>query len=296
MRTACRALLISVLACGSIAGCGHQPQAATFPAPDRLDEATIDMITNTGDYSQRRYRVDEIDVSLTRQCMRNAGFAWAGVADKPNPDANDGRAASLDYIRRHGYGLSEKPPAGGAAMPGPVADDTGLRTVLLGPADDLAELTAPNGVVYTFPHQGCAARSHIAVYGDLDTWARIFYLPQEINLALHGQATADPRYAAKLQGWRDCMARKNYSYESPNDAVERLTEQYRSDTRSLEQRRAAEIKIAMQDALCDEQVRLSATALALRREYAQRLQPSDRAEMARLSALFDEAELRSQNL
>jgi hypothetical protein len=254
------------------------------------------MITNTGGYSMRRYRVDEVDVSLTRQCMRSAGFTWAGVADKPHPDANEGQPVSLDYIRGHGYGLSEKPPAGGAEMAGPVADDTRFRTALLGPADDLAELAAPHDIVYSFPRQGCAAQAHIAVYGDLDTWARIFYLPQEINLGLHAEATADLRYAAKLREWRTCMAGKHYSYESPNDVVERLTEAYPSDRRPLQQRRAAEIKIAVQDALCDKQVRLSATALALRREYAQRLQPSDRAEMTRLSALFDAAEQRSQIL
>jgi len=48
--------------------------------------------------------------------------------------------------------------------------------------------------------------------------------------------------------------------------------------------------------LCDKQVRLSATAVALRREYAQRLPPSDRSEMARLHALFVAAEQRSQSL
>jgi hypothetical protein len=61
----------------------------------------------------------------------------------------------------------------------------------------------------------------------------------------------------------------------------------------LAKRRAAEATIAMQDVSCDKQVRLSATALALRREYAQGVAAADRAEMARLSTLFAAAEIRS---
>ncbi|GAB1642935.1 hypothetical protein [Krasilnikovia sp. MM14-A1259] len=295
MRPAYRALLISVLAAGALAGCGHHPAPAAAPAPARLDEATIDMITNTGDYAERRYRVDEVDVSLTRQCMSNAGFTWAGVADRPQPDASGNRAVRLAYAREHGYGLSDGPAATGPESAGSEADDA-LRTALLGPPNDLATFDAPQGVVYTFPRQGCAARSHTAVYGNLDTWARIAYLPQEFNLRLQSEARADPRYTAKLREWSSCLDTKHYSYESPNALVEQLTAAYRTDRRPLQQRRASEIKLAAQDVLCDFKVRLSATALDLRREYAQRLDPADRAEMTRVSTSFDAAEQRSRTL
>ncbi|GGQ85254.1 hypothetical protein [Couchioplanes azureus] len=295
MRPAYRSLLISVLAAGALAGCGHHRAPPAAPAPARLDEATVDMITNTGDYAERRHRVDRVDVSLTRQCMSAAGFAWAGVADRPQPDPSGNRAVRLDYARRHGYGLSDGPAAPGPESAGPEVGD-GLRTALLGPANDLARLDAPEGVVYSFPRQGCAARSHIAVYGDLDTWARIAYLPQEFNLRLESQAKADPRYTARLREWSSCLDRKHYSYESPTAVVEQLTAAYRTDRRTLAQRRASEIEIAVQDVLCDFEVRLSATALELRREYAQRLAPADRAELTRLSTLFGAAEQRSRTL
>ena len=297
MRPAYQALLISALAAAALAGCGNHPApaAAPAPAPARLDEATVDMITNSGGYAERRFRVEEVDVSLTRQCMSSAGFAWAGVADQPKPDPSDNRTVRLDYARKHGYGLSDGPAAAGPESAGPEAGE-GLRTALLGPANDLVEFVAPQGVSYTFPRQGCAARSHTTVYGDLVTWARIAYLPQEFNLQLHAQASADPRYTAKLRDWSRCLATKHYSYESPNAVVEKLTEAYRTDHRPLQQRRAAEIRLALQDVQCDFKVDLSVTALQLRREYAQRLGATDRAELTRVSASFDAAEQRSREL
>ncbi|BFU42502.1 hypothetical protein [Krasilnikovia sp. MM14-A1004] len=295
MRPAYRAILLSVLAAGALVGCAHRPTPAAAPGPARLDEATVDMITNTGHYAERRYRVDEVDVALTRQCMSNSGFTWAGVADRPQPDASGNRAVRLGYARKHGYGLSDGPVAAG-----PESADSGggagLRTALLGPADDLATFHAAEGIVYTFPKQGCAARSHTAVYGDLDTWARIAYLPQEFNMRLQSEATADPRYTAKLREWSRCLGTKHYSYASPHAVVEQLTVAYRTDRRTLQQRRASEIRIAVQDVQCDFKVQLSATALNLRREYAQRLDPADRAELTRVSTLFDAAEQRSRTL
>jgi hypothetical protein len=299
MRPAYGTLMISVLAAVVLAGCVDHPApvaaSSTPPAPVHLDEAAVEMVTNTGDYAERRFRVDEVDVSLTRKCMSAAGFAWAGVADKPKPDASGNRAVRLGYARTHGYGLSDGRAAAGPESAGPDVGER-LRTALLGPANDLAEFVAPQGVVYTFPRQGCTARSHTAVYGDLDTWARISYLPQEFNLRLQSTATADPRYTVRLREWSTCLATKHYSYPSPNAVVEHLTAAYRTDHRTLRQRRASETEIAVQDVQCDFKVRLSATALDLRREYAQRLDPAERAELTRVSRLFGEVEQRSRTL
>ena len=294
MRSSNTALLVAVLALGALVGCG-QPRHESDPAPvnsapAHLGADTVDMITRSGDYPERYHRVDVADVESIRRCMRAAGFAWAGVAGTVNPEAKEGGGVSLDVVREHGYGLSdgpEKPEKIGSGV-----DDTALRAALFGAADDTAEMRSPNGPLYTFSRHGCAAQGHIAIYGDLDTWARISYLPQEYNLRLSTEAKADPRYETKLREWRACMAGKHYSYASPDDIVEKLIESYRTDHRPLAQRRAAEITIALQDVSCDKQVRMSATALTLRREYAQRLPAADRAELARLSALFRDAERR----
>ncbi len=298
MRHTSKATALALMVIGLLFGCGH-PQPKSEPAPrpvsgpQQLDQATIDMITNSGSYPNRQYRVALVDMALTEECMRNAGISWSGAVDEPNPDADAGGAVSVDWVRHHGYGLSDGETTSGQPQQSS-GEDTRLRATLLGPPNELAKMTAPNGVIYWYPKQGCAARAHIAVYGDLDTWARITYVPQEINLVLSGQANTDERYHAVLRSWRDCMAQHHYSYVSPQDITSALAEAYRTDREALVERRTKEIAIAMQDLRCNQQVHLSQTALQLRREYAQKIDPQQRAKMAQLSALFTAAERRSR--
>jgi len=300
MHSTARIIFVVSLALGSLSACG-KTQAESGPGfrppaagayEDRPTGPAIDMITKSGDYPERRYAVDRVDMTLTEECMREAGIPWSGVVDKPNPEAKYGGTISLDRIRRHGYGLSD----GDIAEPAPAtppADDKRLRLALLGPPDDLERLTITGSATYGYPRRGCAARAHVAVYGDLETWARIFYLPQEVNLDLHQRAIADERYAAAVTRWRECMKQRGHSYESPGDIPATLVQQYRRAPQPLAQRRAAEIALALQDVGCNKQVGLAATGLALRREYASKLDPPLGRELNRLAALFDAAEQRS---
>lgn len=302
MRTATRILVVASLLLGSLSGCADShPESGSEPRPamagsyaSRPGEPAIDMITNSGDYPERRHAVDLADMALTERCMREAGIAWTGGVDEPNPEAREGGSLTLDYIRRHGYGLSDEESP--EPTPESTPADGRLRLTLLGPPDALARLEGPGGVVHWYPRSGCAARAHVAVYRDLDTWARTFYFPQETNLVLHDRAMADPRYAAVLDRWSGCMAQHGHSYRSPTDIVTRLTEEYRNDHQPLAQRRAKEVALALQDVECNKEVRLSATALALRREYASQLDPQQGRELNRLAARFAESERRSAAL
>ena len=105
----CPALLAVVVALGCLAGCG-QSRPAPVAAPARLDQATVDMITRSGGYSERYHRVDLADVESIRRCMKAAGFTWTGVADAADPAADEGGGVSVDWVRQHGYGLSDDPP------------------------------------------------------------------------------------------------------------------------------------------------------------------------------------------
>jgi hypothetical protein len=286
-----RTLLSAVAVACLAAGC-EQPEPNA--APDRLDTLTVDMITDAGDYPERQRQLELVEVEAIEQCMRAAGFDWTGTAGPPNPEAKYGGGVSMDHLRQHGYGLSDEKPAEEPdqqpGMTGPVAGQTALRKALLGPDGDLGELISVNGAQYRYPRQGCKAQSAEAFYGDLDTWARIRYLPGEANARLYRQAESDPRYQAKLVEWRACMGGR---YESPGAIVKQLGEEYRTDDRPLEQRRAAEIKLALEDVGCNKKVRLTVTGLELRREFAQSLPAADRTELTRLAALFQEAEKRA---
>ncbi|QDY79648.1 hypothetical protein [Streptomyces qinzhouensis] len=298
MRPATVKATLLVLMAGLLSGCGSsQPEGTRVP--DHLDRSTVDMVTNTGDYPARQYQVALVDLALTRKCMRDAGIPWKGGVHRPHPDADEGGGVGADWVRQHGYGLSEAKPSDGQNGQNGQAGDSDhprLRETLLGPPTALAKLTAPGGIVYWYPKQGCAAKAHASVYGDLDTWARITYLPQEIGLGLFGKATSDRRYRAALGRWRTCMSQYGYTYDSPSSIASALSKAFEYSSEPLDRRRKKEITIAVQDLGCNQQVGLSRTGLRLRREFARTIEPRQRAEMTRLSGLFTEAEQRSRIL
>jgi hypothetical protein len=287
------ALLAGGLVLDAIAGCTQQPPRQQEPAAVHLDVATVDMVTNSGGFPESSHDIDVVDAELTRRCMKAAGFTWWRTAVAARTRA----AIDADYlarIRRQGYGLSEEPEPPPKA--GPVADRSRERDALLGPPDDLATLRTPAGGVFSYPRHGCQARSRLMIFGDLDSWARATRYPQEFNRQIARASEADPRYLAKQKEWRACMAGKGYSYRTPDDIAGRLTEAYRTDSRPLAERRAAEIKIALDDFGCVKSARLAETSLQLRREYAQKLPAADRAELARLAGVFSDATKRAEKL
>ncbi|MBE8516879.1 hypothetical protein ILP97_05005 [Amycolatopsis sp. H6(2020)] len=250
------------------------------------------MVTHSGSYPDRLWRVATAEDRLIERCLRAAGIAWTG--DTP-PPIRRSAAEVLADARRHGYGMSDpaQPPTAAEEKRAAQAEDPRFRTAMLGPENDLAQLAVGDHTAYWFPRTGCRAQAHITAYGSLDTWARIFYVPQEFNLLLGNQARADRQYQATLQKWRTCMAAHQHTYASPTEIVDELAARYRHDGEPLGQRRAEEIEIAVQDVTCDQQVELTTTYNALRREYARRIGPSERAELTRLTQLFEQARLRT---
>lgn len=294
MRDTAKAVMTALLlAVGLLSGCTHtQPESTLTAPPAPLSDAALDMVTRSGGYPDQLWRVTLAEEKLTERCMRAAGFTWTGSTQPP---ARHSGAEALADAHRNGYGMSDPSPPPTAAEETHAAedDDPRLRAALLGPDNDLAQLAINGHAAYWFPRTGCAAQAHIAIYGSLDTWARISYIPQEINLTLSDQALSDRRYQAALHQWRTCMARHHFKYASPTDILNKLAAKYRNDHEPLTRRRAAEITIAVQDVTCDQHVGLTSTHDTLRREYAQKLSPSERAELTRLTQLFAQARQRT---
>lgn len=279
-----------LLLVGLLSGCTSvRPESTPAVAPARLSEEAIDLVTSSGAVPVQMWRVQVADEKLTERCMWAAGFTWTGSAQPPAPRRD--AAQMLADARRNGYGMSDVDPEAGPE-PG-AAPDPRMLAALIGPEEDRAELVIDGRASYSFPRTGCLADAHTAIYGSLDTWARISYIPQEINVVLGGQARTDDRYQAALQGWRACMAAHGHAYESPLDLVERLAAAYPADRRPLARRRAAETRLAVQDVTCNQQAGLSTTEDKLRREYANRLSAKERAELTELTRLFVQAWHRS---
>ena len=284
-RVVTTAMLVVV---GLLSGCTPvRPESAPTGPPQRLSEEAVDLVTESGTYPEQRWRLRLADEKLTARCMRAAGFTWTGSAQPPpRRDA----AQRLADARRHGYGMSDPAPAD---PPGKADDkaakDPRRQAALFGPDDAFDKLIIDGHASYQFPRTGCMAQAHIAVYGSLDAWARISYVPQEINLTLGDRARSDPRYQASLHRWQACMAAHQYAYGSPSEVIKKLTATYRNDHEPLNQRRSTEIKIAVQDITCNQQAGLTSTESALRREYAQRLDAAARTELTTLTQLFQQA-------
>jgi hypothetical protein len=283
--TARAVVTATLLATGLLSGCARNSPA---PPDTSLSEAAVDIATQSGAYPDQMERVSLAENKLIERCMRGAGFTWSGAARRP---ARPSDAEVLANARRNGYGMSA---AGSPSAPPGTADDgPRIRAALLGPDDDLARLVIDGRAAYWFPRTGCAAQAHIAVYGTLDDWARVSYVPPEIDLILGEQAESDDLYQAALGQWRTCMATHHHTYASPAAVPTELAAKYRTDDEPLAQRRAREITIAVDDATCAQQVGLTATRNALRRQHAQQLSSPQRAELARLADLFTQARRRT---
>jgi hypothetical protein len=282
-----------LVAVGLLSGCTPaRPESAPAVPPQRLSEEAVDLVTESGIYPEQRWRVRVADERLTARCMRAAGFTWTGSAQPPS---RRDPAQQLADARRHGYGMSDT--AAPADPPGKSNDkaaaDPRRQAALFGPDDAFDKLVIDGHASYQFPRTGCMAQAHIAVYGSLDTWARISYVPQEFNLTLGDRARSDPRYQAALHQWQACMAAHHYAYGSPSEVIKKLTTTYLKGHEPLNQRRSTEIKIAVQDITCNQHAGLNSTEGALRREYARHLNTAERTELTTLTRLFEQARQRS---
>lgn len=272
---------LAVLAIGGLFGCGSPRPKSTAPASPE-PAAAIDMITGSGTFPARRHLFDKATDTVTDQCVRAAGVPWSSRPAEPPAASDEDRILDLPGRRLHGYGIAD------AGNPDDPADSPRVASLLVGSPPRYGTLTIPGMAKYTFPVTGCLAEGRAAVAGDVSTWARISYLPAEIGRRLGRAVAADPRYLAAQRRWRQCMADRDLPYATPDDLRTHLAR-----TRAP---RAEEIRLAVQDAQCDHDVRLSLTGLALRRAAAATLDPGLRTEMARLSAAFDAAVGRAQAL
>ena len=124
------------------------------------------------------------------------------------------------------------------------------------------------------PATGCIARARTTLAGDVQTWAKIFYVPQQFDDQLNRKALKDTSYQAALGQWRACMAHKGYTYASPDAAIAQLRKKYEQKARSSDFRHV-EISVAVADGECAGRTHLPATLLRVRRNLVAQLPAGD---------------------
>lgn len=247
-RTSATTLLVTLAVLA--AGCAAPPAA---PAPD----------------TQVLHDAEQV---VLRDCMAKAGFRYELTPPPSVPDQREFPYVIDDvgWARKHGYGsdIQRRLDAIGA-------DDPNQRYFQSLPADRrpaalaAANGTKPTGLTATDPDgitmsrsdQGCHAEVYRELYGDAQSW---FQAATTVN-ALQGvkveRVTADPKFAAALGPWSQCMHTAGYDYKSPTALRAALPDPQHPLPFADEQR------MAVSEAKCAVDTKLAATAKELDAHY-----------------------------
>ncbi|GAB1645801.1 hypothetical protein [Krasilnikovia sp. MM14-A1259] len=301
-RLGCLSLVIAV----GLSGCAQaRPDSRPAGPPATLDTSAVDLVTHSGSWpGTEQILIDALD-RFTTTCLAGQGFPRPRFPAAPRPVAPENESAVIDLPQRRasGYGIATHPrrddPSISAEPPDsyvdslPAPEQRRYASALLGPPDRTRTVTLPDGAQVTVREQGCVPAGRRQLAGDVATFARMSYFPEELGNRLADQATTTPDYLAALAGWRSCMAARSLRYDSPEQAQKALRSEPHRDT---EQFRKREITVAVADGDCAAGAHLVAVSLAARRRLAAAMPTGDRAALAELARERDAAVMRARTI
>ena len=263
------------------------PATGTATAPSA---AVVDLATLSGGWPRAQSLLLTATDRLDTQCLRAAGFP---VPELPPEQlsAPEDTAATVDLPgrRRYGYGIAtpypQSPPPAAQTYAQTLSGSraTAFAAAQFGAGRPETTVGLLGVATVSVPTQGCVARSRSRLAGSVTAWARLYYIPQQVETALDGQARTDPRYLAAQSAWSRCMAARGRSYPGPDAAVQALTARYRAGGGTAAFRRE-EVAVAVADGQCAASVRLPQTRLAVDRALVPRLPSAELAVLASLAA------------
>jgi hypothetical protein len=252
-----------------LAGCGPASTAARPEAPAGPAEPTVlDLLTHAGSYRPDEQIVRAAEDLLVSRCMAAAGQRYPATPPPADRRTDDERELDLAGRVRDGYGLGGVATTDGPALDRyvrslPAARRSAYMLALFGPEDRRRAIELPVSGEVSFPSSGCLHDAQRRIYGDIVSWARITYLPEDLNNVLTERVTAGPGYAAVLREWSACMSRRGHRYPTPAAARADLAERYRTSSAGPGLRKF-EIAVAVADGECARQVRIPARVRELK--------------------------------
>ncbi|MEV6481005.1 hypothetical protein [Streptomyces sp. NPDC051576] len=282
-------LLTGLVVMAGPAGCTSRP-AGSGPttAPAAPTVSMTDLATRSGGWPAGAGALQTATDVLEQSCMKAAGFAFPARPAVRLPVPEDESAAiGLTKRRTQGYGLAVRNDADARE---PVNHSyEALSTVAKKRYQDAdVGAGAPHTTVRLYgratasvPTDGCVAESRARLAGDVKTWARLTYIPEQLDERLTQEAARDPRYLRALDAWRSCMTTHGLHYTSPTEAVTALRERYAKEG-VTERLKRDEINVAVTDGSCATRTHLPTTLLHVRRAHVTQLPPTDRALLATL--------------
>jgi hypothetical protein len=169
-----------------------------------------------------------------------------------------------------GYGIANRTPA--SAVPAaerygatlPAAAQARYKAAQFGTNALKTTVTLIARAKVRVPRAGCVVAARRRLAGDVRTWARLGYVPDQLDTRLSAQAVGDPRYKAALTSWRTCLRAEGFDYASPDMAQAALSAQYETTGGTAAFKRR-EIAVAVADGKCAGTVHLSTVLLTIRR-------------------------------
>jgi hypothetical protein len=267
-----------VAAAAGLSGCGSsaRPPAAAPPVlrpstpTGPFDGLTVAPATVTA-------RLQAADHQLTSECMRKRSFAYH-VAEPPSPV--DVEATTGDYglisaavASAQGYGIADNALSHQAAdaIGGTVdaaSQQPAYLAALTGTDQHKVTLKLTGGSDVSFDADGCVTLALTELYGP--DWNQVSFDLEGLSSQIEQSVESSPAWKGALAQWAACMdSRYHVKYSDPQAA--------RSDVSSvataaikdvpaqiaaerLKNVRAGEVRLAQQDAACQESVGLPAVA------------------------------------
>lgn len=217
MRRLVRSVAVVVVLAGLGTGCGGQSAPRQTPSPG--------VLTAFRQMAVQPRELGRAEALAVRNCMRHHGY------DVPLPRATSGSVGNLPLalgaaaaLNGYAEALDRSTPGGDPdALHGyqstlPAAEQAVFARRLDDPAAPRAAFTTPNGWHVTASEGGCAAEARTAVYGSVETWLLLFYLPQDLNNAAAN--TYSDKFVIVANGrYRSCMTDRGRQVSFPQEAV-----------------------------------------------------------------------------
>jgi hypothetical protein len=292
-----RAAFVSIS--GLPGGNGGRPAITVPPVPPASSTRPIPMPLDS--YEQVAGNEQEVLVEasnlLTQRCMESRGFSYTGTA-QPSIELSSLQATedspvritSLSQAQTYGYGTPNGGAGGGLGFFGTVsAQDFGaaLRDKRLAWVMALFGFSpGPAGQQARGHHEGCIQLVTSELYGPDRGSTNPDPVPGIAFQALQWTQN-DPRILAVDKAWSACMARRGYSYRTPQAAAEHHWPSVPSPV---------EIATAVADVTCKTQVNLTNTWLTVEAAYQLALIAQNLTALSHLQSSFRALQQRAEQL
>jgi hypothetical protein len=285
---------VAVVAVLMLAGCRDGDPASTVYGELAAGGTAFDLLTQSGSYHRHQHTLTVAEETLVERCMAAKGLHYPVRTPAPVHGSDEERTLSLEQRRKEGYGLFASytaDPTDGRRSPAPAdryvqqlpeRERSDYILALFGDESMRKGIRLAVGGEVTFPGSGCVFDSQNLIYGDIMTWARITYIPEELNNKLTGRVVASAEYTTTMGGWSTCMARQGHDFPGPSEAKNHLAERYAAEG-ATEHLRADEIAVAVTDADCARQHGVPRLVLSLKERELASLTDQERRSLVELA-------------